>query len=92
MASYKPFGYTGEEDTCLWCGTKLRHDRLPATDADKDNPTYRPGKNAWGGATIISPVPGYESNGYFDTLSCGYNFGREIAALGERLELNKTPG
>jgi hypothetical protein len=87
MTASKGFGYEGKDGTCLYCGDTLRHETIAATLADKGNPTYK--VNEWsGGKTITAPVAGYEQNGYFDTLRCGFRWATEIAKLGTRLELD----
>lgn len=84
MASSKRFGYRGEAGTCLWCGEKLRHERVMADDADKGNPTYKvEGANF---ATIKAAKAGRYQDDRFCGLGCGYQFGLRMADLGRRLE------
>lgn len=85
MGASKPFGYKGKPGTCWWCGNKLRHEAVSATDADQGNPTYK--RSEWSNsASIQAPTAGYEQNGFFDTLRCGFKFGVELARLGTQLE------
>lgn len=81
--SWQPFGYEGEDGTCLWCGRKLRYLRVTATDADKGNPTYRAEGAQF--ATIVAGKSGPNFDGLFDTTNCGYQFGRRFALNGHRL-------
>ena len=84
MPGFRPFGYTGEPGTCLWCGKRLRRERVHATDADEGNPSYNPG-SAYGAPTIQAAKAGPYQDDAFDTLGCGYRFGRRLAELGRRL-------
>lgn len=86
MASFRDFGYEGRDGTCLWCGRTLGYERYPATDADQGNPTYQPSASRYQTATIRAGLPGYLGNGFFDTASCGFQFGKQLAALGRRLQ------
>jgi hypothetical protein len=87
MAEYHPFGYAGKEGTCLWCGRRLRYERVMATAADADNPTYRlEGQGAGQWATIEAVKPGGYRDGYFCGLRCAYQFAVMQAQLGRRLE------
>lgn len=86
MASSRDFGYAGRDGSCLWCGRTLGYERYPATDADRGNPTYQPAVSAYQTATIRAARPGYAGNGFFDTAGCGFQFGRQLAAQGRRLQ------
>ena len=81
--NYQPFGYQGVPGTCLWCGRKLRYERVMADDQDQDNPTYK--AVGPGFATITAAKAGRYQDDMFCGLSCGYLFGRRLARLGRRL-------
>jgi hypothetical protein len=88
MSGALPFGYAGEPGTCLWCGRKLRHRRVMATDADQGNPTYKVEGAQF--ATIVADRAGPYQDDTFDTLGCGYRFGLRMAELGRRLAPRTT--
>lgn len=73
--SLRPYDPSNQEDTCLWCGADLPH------------PKRYHGRNGRGVPTNLHPVEvgGYESNGFFCTIGCGYQFGLTFAKQGRRL-------
>jgi hypothetical protein len=72
MASFRSPGYRGEPSTCRWCGTRLKYVRVSATDADRDDPTYRVEGSGW--ASKQARLPGAYQDGMFCTLGCGYQW------------------
>lgn len=76
--NWHPFGYTGKPGTCRWCGRKLRYGTVIATDADKDNPTYKDyGANF---ATKRATRAGGYQDDRFCGLRCGYQYGVRAAS------------
>lgn len=92
MSSWRPFGYEGREETCLWCGGKLR--RATVLDEDRERELRAEGKTyaqAYDGALVRADKTGPYQDGFFDTKSCGFQFGVRMAGLGHRLQL-PAPG
>jgi hypothetical protein len=90
MSDSQPFAAHGdptEDGRCRWCGRKLKHRRIIASDADKDNPTYKVEGHHF--ATIQDALPGGYGDGHFCGLRCGYQFGVRLADLGRRLEVKR---
>jgi len=58
----KPYGYAGNPRTCFWCGDRLRREWV--TDPDSATP----------GAKIYLTLGGYQGNGRFCSLRCGYQY------------------
>lgn len=85
MSSFKPFGYQGLPGTCLWCGDRLRYQRVLATDEDRADPSYKPA-SSYEPATVRAEKPGRYWDGFFCGLGCGYRYGKRMAELGNRLE------
>jgi hypothetical protein len=92
VPSFQPFGYQGEENTCLWCGRPLYFRRVIADDSDKDNPTWQPPKDAYSWPTVQAPRRGAYYDGMFDTMGCGYMFGKRMGELGHRLRPARAGG
>ena len=91
----REFGYTGEPETCVWCGRKLRAN---TRDLDPNEPVpagYRETgrtKKLYGDR-IVRVVAALKLGAYFDntfdTLTCGYMFGLRHAQMGHRLQVRK---
>ena len=68
----KPFGYEGKPGTCQWCGDRLRREK--AIDPKSAEP--------YPGNVVLLEQGGYQGNGLFCTLRCGYQWA--IRALSRR--------
>lgn len=89
MASNQPFGWKGEPGTCLWCGRKLRHENIAADPSRKGQPGVTWNELSQSASVKAEKAGPYQDN-TFDTLNCGYQFGLQMAILGERLELTSS--
>ena len=71
---WRNFGYSGEPETCLWCGEKLQ--RHYSYDARKGKRSAK---------TALHVTLGGKDDGMFDLMRCGYQFGAWLASQGDRL-------
>lgn len=84
----RPFGYTGEARTCLWCGRPLRRETVIDEDLEqKLRAEGATGQEAYEKALVPADRLGPYQDDSFDTRTCGYQFGVRMAELGRRLQL-----
>lgn len=75
-AGWPAFGYEGKPSTCVWCGRRLHH----KTVIDPGSPQRYPQN------LVRAKKAGAYQDDLFDTMTCGFLFGRQLAKLGHRLE------
>lgn len=64
MAQFRPYGPSGQPDTCLWCGKKLHFHYI----YDWSPSSLRP-------AGRVAPAKkGRYHDGYFCSIGCGYQY------------------
>lgn len=87
MAEFRAFGATGEPDTCIWCGRKLRRQGSKDYVSDGQGSYKKDDKGNFikVQAYRAEKLGDYE-DGFFCGLRCGYEFGKAMAELGERLK------
>lgn len=66
----KPFGWTGAPGTCRWCGEKLPRTRVKKWVGWPEG--SRPDASPWRDTGRVEV--GYQDNGKFCTLRCGYQW------------------
>lgn len=71
--SFRPLNPSGDDETCIWCGTRLRLTYQTRADADAGKPRERKGDYG---------------DGLFCTLRCGYLFGLTFARWGKRISVS----
>jgi hypothetical protein len=79
MAEWRKCNPSNKDDTCLWCGKKLRRimGRFIGKDYHKDLPTYS--------------KSGDYGDGFFCGLRCAYQFAVAFAGFGRRLNPPTNP-
>jgi hypothetical protein len=100
MAEWRGFNASNEEDTCLWCGNKLRYraaeshpervklkvgPKSPYYDPDNSEPQFRV-KTKYVVDRRADKAGDYE-DGFFCGLRCAYQFAVHTAQAGRRLTL-----
>lgn len=78
--------------TCLWCGKKLvfvQHDEYRTEERVGPTGLKERCEVRTGTKKRIHGAPGPYGDGFFCTLSCGYQFGCELARKGRRLIVSK---
>jgi hypothetical protein len=83
MAEWRSFNASNEEDTCLWCGKKLRYKgKTPPGEGLTVLGHDKAGRNIY--KTIPAEKSGDYEDGFFCGLRCAYQFGVRMAELGRR--------
>jgi hypothetical protein len=76
MAEWRDFDASNREDTCLWCGRKLRY----KTKQDWTVRDFKPTRS------YKAEKAGDYEDGFFCGLRCAYRFGVRMAEFGRRIK------